>query len=592
MSATKLIPRPEHPKPQFFRENWRNLNGEWEFEFDFGDSGEERGMAAPDAPFTREIIVPFCPQSELSGIGYLDFFPASWYRKTISLSKEEASGRVLLHFGAVDYQATVFVNGQKWGTHRGGYVSFTCDITAFVREGENTVTLLAQDDNRSGLQPHGKQSHAYYSQGCDYTRTNGIWQTVWLEFVPKVYLDHVKLVPDCDNSKVDIEAFFGGVKTSAGTEGLILTAEASFGGKAVGSRTVQINGQTVRLELPLDELHLWEIGSPALYDITYTLRQNGSETDSVKSYFGMRSIEIRDHKLMLNHRPVFQRLILDQGFYPDGIYTAPNDEALKRDIELSMELGFNGARFHQKVFEERSLYWADRLGYLVWGEHASWGLNIRTADAIPAFLPEWLEIMERDYNHPSIIGWCPFNETEFQRGTIQNDEILRVTYLATKALDPTRPVIDTSGYFHVMTDIFDIHDYEQDVEVWKERYSAWGERDVVPFVPVARDPHNEAPYFISEYGGARWAGAEAARSNAWGYGDAPKTEEEFLERYAGLTDVLLDNPNIGAFCYTQLTDVEQECNGMYTYARKRKFSDRIYEGIRAVNIRKAAMEEE
>jgi hypothetical protein len=291
--------------------------------------------------------------------------------------------------------------------------------------------------------------------------------------------------------------------------------------------------------------------------------------------------------ILLNNKPVYQRLVLDQGFYPTGIYTAPTDEDLRNDIEISMGLGFNGARLHEKVFEARFLYWADKLGYLVWGEHANWGLNITTPMGLERFLPEWIEVLERDYNHPSIVGWCPFNETWDLNGTKQDDNILKLVYQATKAIDKTRPVIDTSGNFHVITDIFDVHDYDQNPETFSQRYEGLktGEDVYVSF--PQRQKYDGQPYFVSEYGGIWWNPGQTDQ-NSWGYGNRPKSEEEFIKRYKGLTETLLQHPKMCAFCYTQLYDVEQEVNGLYTYDRKPKFDPEI---IKAVNSQKAAIEE-
>ncbi|MDR0669784.1 MAG: hypothetical protein LBF95_06850 [Treponema sp.] len=558
------IPRPEHPRPQLVRQSWESLNGSWEFEIDYGKSGFERKLYESGA-FSRHITVPFCPESKLSGIEHKDFMPAVWYRRSFPLSKARTAGRVLLHFGAVDYKATVYVNGQLAGTHSGGYVSFTLDISHLVREGDNTLVVCAEDTVQSGNQPGGKQSNHYHSYGCLYTRTTGIWQTVWLEYVPDRYVKNYRIIADPENGRALLTVRLAGTPAADG-EGEIPPVEAAayFEGREVCRASARVSGDTAFLVLPIPDPVLWDVGKPNLYGLDITWGQ-----DSAKGYFGMRSVSLTDNTIHINGRPVYQRLVLDQGFYPDGIYTAPTNDDLRKDIELSMAAGFNGARLHQKVFEEQFLYWADKLGYLVWGEHASWGLNIDREQGYLPFAAEWREIVERDFNHPSIVGWCPFNET----GKFQVDDILRGVYLLTKQLDPTRPVIDTSGYVHVITDVLDTHDYEQDPKAFEKKYEGMsGEKVYYPW-----DIHGlfskNIPYFVSEYGGTWWNAEEAAQSatQGWGYGNRCKTVEEVYDRIEGLTRALLDNPRICAFCYTQLTDVEQEQNGIYTYDRRPKF---------------------
>ncbi|MBD2869947.1 glycoside hydrolase family 2 protein [Paenibacillus arenilitoris] len=576
------IPRPEYPRPQMVRPAWINLNGEWEFEIDHGSSGKQRRLFEA-ASLAGKITVPFCPESKLSGVENKDFMRAVWYRRTIDIPSDWSGGRVLLHFGAVDYATEVWVNGKSAGTHRGGYSSFSFDITDLLESGANVLTVCAEDDLRSGLQPRGKQSGLYHSHGCDYTRTTGIWQTVWLESVPRQYIRSFKLTPDMENGALHIDGEF------IDADGFTLTAEGLFDGKIVGTESAVVSGRQARLTVKLSERHLWEVGSPKLYDLNLSLRNGGSTVDRVESYFGLRSVKWDNNAILINGKPVFQRLVLDQGFYPDGIYTAPSDEDLKRDIKLSMELGFNGARLHEKVFEARFLYWADRLGYLVWGEHANWGLDITTAQGLQQFLPEWTEIVSRDYNSPALVGWCPFNETwDNSKGARQDNEVLRIVYHVTKSLDATRPVIDTSGNFHVVTDIFDVHDYEQNPEKFAQHYEAMrtgGER----FVTFKdRQRYEGQPYFVSEYGGIWWNPGQADEKS-WGYGDRPKTEEEFLARYEGLTLTLLENPYICAFCYTQLYDVEQEVNGLLTYCREHKFNP---DQIRKINATVAAIEKQ
>ncbi|MCA0756101.1 beta-galactosidase [Paenibacillus sp. N4] len=578
------IPRPEYPRPQFVRDAWLNLNGEWQFEMDPGKSGIARGLNKEDAKLSGAITVPFCPESELSGIGHTDFMPAVWYKRSFEVPDDWNGGRVLLHFGAVDYEAEVWVNGKQAGSHRGGYSSFSFDITPLLQAGSNTITVYAVDDTRSGKQPRGKQSYNFHSGGCDYTRTTGIWQTVWLEHVPDCYIESFRLTPDPDNG-----AFHVAAKIKGPSNGVHLQCVAMLDGQEAGRQTSAVGSMSsVTATVALSEIHLWEMDSPVLYDLKLELVHEGKTIDAADSYFGLRTVQLDGMAFRLNGKSVFQRLVLDQGFYPDGIYTAPSDEALKRDIELSQAVGFNGARLHEKMFEPRFLYWADKLGYLVWGEHANWGLDITDVSALARFLPEWIEGIERDYNHPSIVGWCPFNETwDSSRGTRQDNDVLRIVYETTKALDPTRPVIDTSGNYHVVTDIFDVHDYDQNPETFRERYRPLAENGEAWVSYPDRQAYGGQPYFVSEYGGIWWNPGQTGE-NGWGYGDRPKSEQEFMERYEGLTNTLLDNPNMFGFCYTQLYDVEQEVNGLYTYAREPKFNA---EKLHAINSRKAAIED-
>lgn len=567
------MPRAEHPQPQMQRKEWMNLNGEWDFAFDFGNSGIDREFYER-TQLDRKITVPFCPESELSGIGYKDFIPAVWYHRTVVITAEQRKGRVLLHFGAVDYECQVWVNGRKAGEHKGGYTSFCFDITELVSEGENHLSVYAGDDTRSGRQPRGKQSGLYASHGCDYTRTTGIWQTVWLEFVPERYIKKVQYYPNIAEGTVTIKAVTEG-------EG-VLRAEAFWKGVSCGSAQAKTTAGNAVLTIALSELQLWEAGNGRLYDLELRF-----EEDCVHSYFGMREVKIQGEKVLINGKPVFQRLVLDQGFYPDGIYTAPTEEALERDILLSQAAGFNGARLHQKVFEPRFLYHCDRLGYLVWGEQANWGLDVSAPDGLKRFLPEWMEAVSRDFNHPAIVGWCPFNETWDYEGRKQDDALLEIVYRMTKLYDTTRPCIDTSGNFHVVTDIYDLHDYEQDPEKFRETYAEFAAGgDLRDNHSYRQTPVRGVPVFISEYGGIKWD-VEGSNEKSWGYGDGPQTEEEFLSRYQGLTDALLDNPRMFGFCYTQLYDVEQETNGLYTYGRKPKFDMEI---LMKINSRTAAIE--
>lgn len=585
------IPRAEHPNPQWERETWKNLNGPWEFEFDFGCSAVERRLWEKKR-FDREILVPFCPESRLSGIGYTDFINGVAYRKNFELSQEELSGRVLLHFGAVDYEASVYINGTLVGTHKGGYTSFCFDITKHVAPGPNTLFVAVKDDVRSGLQPKGKQAHLYASSGCDYTRTTGIWQTVWLEFVPERRIQSAKYYPDPANGKVTVTGLVQGQGT--------LQLTALWEDKPVGEAALSVEDGFFTAQLDLSETHLWEPGKGGLYTLLLSFGE-----DRVKSYFGLRTAKFQGRKFLLNGKSLFQRFVLDQGFYPDGIYTAPTEEDLVKDIQLSFAAGFNGARLHEKVFEARFLYHCDRLGYLVWGEYPNWGLDHAHPLSTETYLNQWSEAVERDFNHPAIIGWCPFNETWGYREEREKNALLTSLYKLTKRLDPTRPCIDSSGNYRVLSEVYDIHDYDQDTQSFQARWDGLTDRiretgGVIPAedpffnsapegpsgrAPFFNQPYDNQPIFVSEYGGIRWPDDTV---EGWGYGNAPATPEEFFARYKGLTEALLNNPEIFGFCYTQLYDVEQEVNGLYTYGRTQKFDISL---IRKINQQKAAIED-
>ena len=572
------ILRHEHPQPQAVRSAWQNLNGEWEFAETNSVTEKTDKKYLSAEKLDEKIIVPFCRESILSGINRKKFVKSVWYKRSFSIPKSWNSKRILIHFGAVDWRTRVWINGELVGIHTGGQASFKFEITKHLKKGENTIVVNAFDDTRNGIQASGKQSDKLKSYACLYTGITGIWQTVWLEAVGKSYIENFKITPDPDNKCVHVEAL---INDDGGTGNIIFNSQILDNRKVVSEAKVNkgLGTQSVRLTIPIKSQKIWSISNPFLYNLQFELTEKGRIIDKVKSYFGQRKIEISGKNVLINGKKIFQRLILDQGFYPDGIWTAPSDAALKNDIKLSMDAGFNGARLHQKVFEARFLYHADKMGYIVWGEYSNWGMDHNDeAVKFPA-INEWIEIIRRDYNHPSIVGWCPYNETPREASAIQN-----ATVRLTKELDPTRPVIDTSGWYHstTETDMYDIHDYDQNPETFKERWDN-------SFTKMPNDLNDEVwakdkPFFVSEYGGIGWYGND---KTAWGYGNSPKTIEEFYERYAGLTNALLDNPEMFGFCYTQLTNVEQEKNGIYTYDRKPKF-DIIR--IKKINARKAAYE--
>ena len=556
------IPRPEHPNPQFEREDWENLNGEWEFELDRGVSGIDRRFYERTS-LDSKIIVPFCPESKLSGIGNTDYLNCVWYLKRVNIKK--CDKKILLHFGAIDYESYIYVNAKQVYHNIGGYVGFTVDITDYVEMGcENIITVCAKDGHPNG-KASGKQSENYYSIECCYTRTTGIWQTVWLEYVEKNYIKSVKYYPSIEQKNVQIEV--EAVGSAA------FKAAATYNGRTVGETGAKLKAGISRLTLPLSELHLWEVGKGRLYNLELSYGN-----DKVKSYFGIRSTAFDSNHYLLNGKPVFLRTVLDQGFYKDGIYTAKSEDELARDIYLSLDAGFNGARLHQKVFEPLYLYHCDRLGYLVFGEIGNAHLDYSDMNQLTPFLLEWQREIARDFNHPSIIGWCPLNETWDWENRHQNDDFVRAMYYSTKAMDTTRPCIGTSGNFQVVSDIYDLHDYVQDPEEFKQiylspTYEEFAEQYDKRHWGVAKYQktidYKDMALYLSEYGGIRW---DVDNVGGWGYGNAPNTEEEFFERFKALTQTLIDSPYICGFCYTQLYDIEQEVNGLYTYERKPKFN--------------------
>lgn len=561
-----LIPRPEYPRPQFVRSPWMNLNGIWTYTFDFGKSGKERGFESSQG-FDGEINVPFCPESSLSGVNHKDFIPAIWYQRSLAIPADWEGKKILLHFGAVDYEAEIFIDGKSVGKNYGGTSSFFLNITSFVTSGKtHNLVVYVLDDNRSGTQPSGKQSQAYKSRGVHYTRTTGIWQTVWMEAVSEYGLKSCFIVPDLDQKRFSVQAWFYAVHP-----------DYTFQVRVVdGSRTVSTSKAVVSngviCHLSIKKPKTWSPKSPFLYDLVFeVIDPSGEVLDRVKSYAGLRKIHIQGNQIFLNNEPFYLRLVLDQGFYPDGIWTAPSDAALKRDIELSMRTGFNGARLHQKVFEERFHYWADRMGYLTWGESSSWGIDLANGTAARNFLIEWKDIIIRDRNHPSIIAWTPFNEV--WKGGEPQKRLLYETYSLTHSLDPTRPVNDSSGGIHFKTDLWTEHTYEQDPEKLKKLLMLSEEKAVWRRQPEESSDYQGQPYLIDEYGGIKWIPSpdKVYADNSWGYGRDPTTLEEFYTRLEALTDVILSMPHICGFCYTQLTDIEQEQNGIYNYDRTEKF---------------------
>ncbi len=589
-AATSPVPRPEYPRPQFRRPDWINLNGEWAFAFDDEDMGLGREWWNTSAeglrsggPFERRITVPFCYQAQLSGIGETAFHDVVWYARAFAPPAMGADERLLLHFGAVDYRATVWVNGAQVAWHEGGHTPFSADITHALgsEAGENVVVVRVEDPSRDAAIPRGKQYWKEKSEGIFYTRTTGIWQTVWLEPVNRQRIGSLRLTPDVDRARVSVEVAAEGFEP-----GLVLRVVIAFDGEELLDDRYELRSPLLERSLPLlkggvppDTPHLsrwpgpalWSPEQPNLYDLKLELlNAGGSVLDSADSYFGMRKIEARGGKVYLNNRPYYQRLVLDQGYFPDGLLTAPADDDLRRDVELTKEMGFNGVRKHQKVEDPRWLYWADRLGLLVWGEMAN---AYRYSPAyVRRITAEWQEAVLRDYNHPCIVAWVPMNESwgvpELATDRRQVEHLLALYHL-TKSLDGTRLVVSNDGWEHALTDLCTVHDYRDAATLARahstRESSVAGEPHRRP-VYVPGHGHRGEPILITEFGGIAFG---TAAPEEWGYRTVA-SGEEFLERYKDLITAVVRCDVVQGFCYTQLTDVEQEVNGLLTYDRRPK----------------------
>jgi beta-galactosidase/beta-glucuronidase len=576
------IPRPEYPQPQFQREQWLNLNGRWEFAFDDGNEGLDKSWAGAKK-FDRNITVPFCFESSMSGIGDTSFHPWVWYRRTVTLPAAWKGRRVLLHFGAVDYRAMVWVNGQLAGEHVGGNTPFQFDITPLLAAGANTLTVRAEDPPTDRFIPRGKQYWEPKSRGIFYTRTSGIWQTVWLEATGQTYLERVRITPSNDGT-VRFDARLGGPGLSGGNRFEVEVRNvnhqtiASVGSVPVGPRATAL--------VAVSEPKLWSPADPQLYEVVFSLRHDGSEQDRVTSYFGFRSVAVEGDRVLLNGRPTILKMVLDQGYWPQSTLTPPSDVAIQYDIRMTKEMGFNGARKHQKLEDPRYLYWADRMGLLVSSEMAN--AYLFDADYAAQFTAEWAEAVTRDYNHPSIVLWVPINESWGTPNLAdpRQQQHLRALYTLTHSVDATRPVIDNDGWEHTnLTDLFAIHDYARNGDLLYRKYKELGKPGVrVPNNGRAAlapgNQYNGSPIYLSEFGGIAFIppGADAPKE-AWGYSGVEKTAGAALERLRGLYSAIAKIPAFAGYCYTQLTDVEQEMNGLMTYDRKPKYDVRVVKEI-------------
>lgn len=564
--------REDYPRPQFERTFWINLNGEWDFEL--GDQGGRSGDdVGREGLFSRKIQVPFAYQSDLSGIGETEFHNIVWYRRTFAYDAQMDGRRTILHFGAVDYQAWIWVNGKLAGFHEGGHTPFSLEITELLVRGDNTIVVKVEDFNEDMSLPRGKQYWKPQSEHIFYTATTGIWQSVWLETVSSTYLNRVKHTPDIDQNEIHIALHVDGLDPSKETS---VHIEISYEGQEVSKDIVFVrNKEEVRSIQLSNIMHteeglLWSPENPNLYDVEYIVRVDGVEVDRVSSYFGMRKISIDQGQILLNNRPYYMKMVLDQGYFPGGLLTAPSDDMLRKDVELTKAMGFNGARKHQKIEDPRYLYWCDRLGLLVWGEMAS---SFQYSDNyVRQMTQEWQEAIQRDYNHPCIVAWVPLNESWGFRN-INVDSRQRAhsltMYHLTKSLDSTRLVMSNDGWEHTCSDICTIHDYEYDESVLRERYANTKVTDQAPAtrkIYATGYAYQGEPIIVSEFGGIAY---QMSEQEGWGYSGA-NSEEDLLQRLAAVIRPLQQSSVVQGYCYTQFTDVEQEVNGLLTYNREPK----------------------
>jgi len=579
-----MVHRQEYPRPQLIRKEWLNLNGIWQFAFDDENIGLNEKWFKIEKQFDREINVPFAYQTELSGINDQTFHDWVWYRREFEVPSTWKGQRIILHFGSVDYRAWVYVNEQFVGFHEGGQVPFHFDITEFLNWTKETVVVRVEDPSTDETIPRGKQFWIEKSDSIWYTRTTGIWQTVWLEPLKETHISKLRFTPDIDNGDILID-----FEVSGNFSGKHADIEISFKGQTVTKDRVEIFEKYNKRSINLYNRKIFRTGfhhdgwtwtpeNPNLFDIKILLKDESNILDEIESYFGMRKVHTENGMVYLNNKPYYQKLVLDQGYWKDGLLTAPTDEDLKKDIELAKEMGFNGCRKHQKVEDPRFLYWADKLGYLVWGECASSASF--SEDAVARLTREWIEIIERDYNHPSIIAWVPLNESwgiPNIRDNKQEQHHSLAMYHLIHSLDCTRLVISNDGWELTKSDICAVHNYNHGSKEETAKYEAFKQsiltkENILQSKPAKRKiyangfKHQGEPILLTEFGGIAYKVGEEV---GWGY-TSVKGEKEFIEDYRRVMEAVYSSKILHGFCYTQLTDVEQEINGLLTYDRKPK----------------------
>ena len=569
-----------HPRPQLTRERWIDLCGEWEFAFDDADRGRDAHWE--DGALAGRITVPFPPESKASGVGDPGPHPVVWYRTRFTLPAGEPGERWLLHFGAVDYRARVWVDGRVVAEHEGGHTPFGADITAALRPdaAEHVLVVRAEDRPDDAGQPRGKQYWGDHPQGIWYHRTTGIWQPVWLEPVSARHIGAVRWTPDAARGALGVHVRVAGPRERPAT----VRVRVGLGEEVLAEDAYGVSGDTVDREIMLPAARngedrarlLWTPERPTLLDITVTLTEEDRVVDRVASYAGLRDVGMDDRRFLLNGRPYFPRMVLEQGYWPESHLAAPDEDALRREVELIKSLGFNGARIHQKVEDPRFLYWCDRLGLLVWDEMPS--AYAFDPDTALRTAREWADVVRRDASHPCVVAWVPVNESwgvpAMAREPAQRD-FARSLYHLTRALDPTRPALSNDGWEHVGSDIWSIHDYAPSGASLRERYATAGAvaGALGDAWPGPRKVHlgdvdgTRRPVMITEYGGLSYV--PDAGEEWFGYGTV-SSPEEFLARFRELTHALLDSPEVAGICYTQLTDTEQETNGLLRADRSAK----------------------
>ncbi len=584
-----------HPRPQLTRSTWIDLSGPWNFAFDDDVIGLDENWQHHKEVFTRIIQVPFPPESPASGIGDTSFHPVIWYRRTFQVPHLDNGKRLLLHCGAIDYSARVWVNGQLVAIHEGGNTPFSADITSELNSNtEQTIVICAHDAPLDLTQPRGKQDWQEHPHDIWYQRTTGIWQPIWLEPVPPTHITQVRWTPDLDRGVLGVAV---NVKRQ-GVHPLHLRITLRLHGVVLSDDVFLLQGAEIQRHIAFDQAGmvnrkalLWSPSQPTLIDAELTLLYDDDVLDNVQSYAGLRSVSVDGGRFILNGRPYYLRLALEQGYWPQSHLAAPSADALRKEVELTKQLGFNGVRIHQKVEDPRYLYWCDQLGLLVWGEMAN--AYVFSPTAVERFTREWLSVVERDYSHPCIVTWVPINESwgvpNIPRDAAQRNYI-QALYHLTKALDPTRPVIGNDGWEHIISDIHGVHDYSFNGQTLRDRYGSIEGvlrtlREVQPgnrFV-ILPGYHNEGePIMLTEFGGISYH--PDIHSDWFGYGTVTNSEA-FLAKYKELVDAILDSPAIAGFCYTQLTDTGQETNGLLTVNRESKLN---IEQVRRINSRPSA----